>query len=142
LAIIVATADGQPTPTNGYAAGCGCVSVVIFLAIAMGVGYGMLDSWGWVPHKEPVDLYISGDWQSGEDRSCVGIQTRRGDEAPEVTSLDCRIDESAEDPHDLRGVRVTFFGKTSRPDLLVSEGTEFDWRCWREGSWFVCRTLN
>ena len=142
LAIIVPTPDGKPTSSNGYAVGFGCVSILIFLAIAIAAGFGALDSWGWVPHSKAVDLYVSGDWQSGETRSCLGIQSRLPDEPPEVTSLDCRIDGSAENTHNRKDVSVTFLGRISRPDLLFSGAAEFNWGCRREGSWFICRTLN
>ena len=142
LAVIVPTPEGTPTESSGYAVVFGCLVVVIFLVVASVAGYDFLDSSGWVSHSRSVNLYISGDWITGESRSCLGLQSRLPGEPPEITSLDCRIDGSAENPHDRNNIEVKFFGKISRPDLLVSETTEFKWRCRREGDRFTCYASN
>jgi len=116
--------------------------MVILLALVWAGVYAFLDSSGLVPHARSVDLYISGEWTPEEDRNCLGIQSRLRDEAPEITSLDCRIDGSAESPHNRKGEEVKFFGKTSRPDLLLSGTNDFEWRCRRTGSGFTCYASN
>ena len=142
MAIIVPTLEATSTPSSGYAAGCGCLSIVIVLVLAAGAGYEWLDSAGWVPHSRSVDLYVSGDWLTGERRDCLGVQSRLPGEPPEITSLDCRIDGSAENPHNQKDIDIRFFGKTSRPDLLKSDTTEFEWRCTRQGNTFTCHAQN
>jgi len=142
LAIIVATPEDTPAPSNGNAVGCGLLAVMILLGMASVGVYAFLDSSGMVSHARSVDLYISGDWPQGEDRNCLGVQSRLADEPPEITSLDCRIDGSAESPHNHTGEKVKFFGKTSRPDLLLSGTSDFEWRCRRTGSGFTCYASN
>ena len=142
LGIIAPTPAGTPTPSNGNAVVGGCLVVVIFLVAASVASYDFLDSSGWVPHSKSVDLYISGDWLAGENRSCLGIQSRLPGEPPEITSVDCRIDASAETPHNRNKIGIKFFGKISRPDLLLSDTTEFEWRCRQDGSGFTCYAVN
>lgn len=142
LATIVPIPEGTPTQSSGYAVVFGCIVIVIFLVIAAVAGYDFVDAWGFVSHSKSVDLYISGDWLAGENRNCLGIQSRLPGEPPEITSLDCRIDGSAEDPQNQNDIEVKFLGKISRPDLLVSDTTEFKWRCRRERSGFTCYATN
>jgi hypothetical protein len=142
LAIIVATPEDTPRQSNGNAVGCGLIAIVIFLVGTSVACYSFLDWSGWVPHSKSVDLYISGDWNPGEDRNCLGVQSRLPGEPPQITSMDCRIDGSAENPHNRNQIEIKFFGKTSRPDLLVSDSIAFEWRCRREKSGFTCYATN
>ena len=142
MAHIVPTHESTPDQTSGYAVVFGCVAVLILLGIAAAVGFGLLNSSGWVSRSKAVDLYVSGDWVRGEDRTCVGVQSRLPDEAPEVTALDCRIDGSAEDPHNQHQVEIRFYGKISRPDLLVRSASDSEWRCRRGGFGFTCYAMN
>jgi hypothetical protein len=129
----------SPVNSNDSAAGCGCLLILIALVAVPIIGYNALNDGGWIAHTKSVDMYMSGDWLVGENRDCIGFQSKPTYSAAVITSIECPIGSHSENPHNLE---VKFFGKISRPDLFSSTDKNFEWRCKREESGFTCYALN
>jgi hypothetical protein len=133
-------AANPPAKSDDSGAGCGCLIGLLLIVTAPIAVYSGLKETGYIPHTKTVDMYMSGDWLVGENRSCVGYQSNSSGGPPELTALDCPVESYTERPHN---VEVKFYGKTSRPDHFSPQGTsEFEWRCKREESGFTCYALN
>jgi hypothetical protein len=111
-----------------------------FLAIEFSiVGYDSLDTNGTFPHRQTVDIYMSGDWLVGENRRCTFDEevAENGQPSGRVAGVFCAMGDSSTEPHN---VRVIFWGRINPYDMdghIVAVRRE--WVCTRGSDGFTCK---
>ena len=125
-------------------------SIAIFMAIFIVVVaavflIGNSDEYGWIPHSRQSTITARQDWIIGESKTCTSFALD-----PSVAKL------SKGTPYDVTGViqcddgptheiKITFWGKTERPDKKSTDGIlqwNCTWKCTRKSDSFTCLALN
>ena len=113
---------------------------VAFLVIMFSlIGYDALDTNGSLPHRQTVDIYMSGDWLVGENRNCSLTEeiAENGQPSGRVAGLFCQSGETQTEPHN---IKVTFWGRINPygtdGHIVKVRG---EWVCTRDSDGFTCR---
>jgi hypothetical protein len=114
-------------------------AVVVIVLLA--VGQRACDRAGYWPHSEETRVYTgAAAWPADEERKCSALPREDGT----IFFLGCV--EGAENFDEARPVKVTFWGRTHRPDrfqALHSEAMEgWRWRCKKSGESVTCYAVN
>jgi hypothetical protein len=127
--------------------------IALMLAALAQLGYKRLDSIGWIPHHDSMNVCLpTGDsWAVGESRVCRAYPldttearlVNRSMELSAIKTLDCRSEENfiyvGEEVgawYDLlpNEAPVTFWGRTEQPEYEWIR-----WNCTRYSNSFVCK---
>ena len=114
-------------------------AVVVIVLLA--VGQRACDRAGYWPHSEETRVYTgAAAWPAGEERKCSALPRDDGT----IFFLGCV--EGAENFDEAKPTKVTFWGRTHRPDrfqALHSEAMEgWRWRCKKSGESVTCYAVN
>lgn len=111
--------------------GCGCIFFLVIIGAAIFAGYEVLDSMGWVSHREETTISVRGDWLVGESKECKSYTRKKDwftfqdkDVGYAITGFIC--DDGPE-----HQMKVTFYGRKVQPEY-----ESISWRCEREQPWF------
>ncbi len=122
---------------------------VLALAVLAYAQYKRLDSMGWIPHRENVDLSmdILDKWDVGESKDCMSYPltdelakiTNRSMEVSAIKPLDCNrpgLIIETDLGQQLPNVPITFWGRTEQSayEWVV-------WRCTRNSDSFICKQI-
>jgi hypothetical protein len=113
------------------------VAVIVLLV----VGQRACDRAGYWPHSEETRVYTgAAAWPADEERKCSALPREDGT----IFFLGCV--EGAENFDEAKPTKVTFWGRTHRPDrfqALHSEAMEgWRWRCKKSGESVTCYAVN
>jgi hypothetical protein len=120
----------------------GTLAFVFIVVLVSYNSYSDLDRRGWIPHDRTVDFYMSGEWLEGENRICDGVEYPMNNEPLDTRALFCPGDTRDVPGHN---IKITFWGKTSRPDLLkgrLEDMRNAHWRCTRDHDGFSCYAID
>ena len=114
-------------------------AVVVIVLLA--VGQRACDRAGYWPHSEETRVYTgAAAWPADEERKCSALPREDGT----IFFLGCV--EGAENFDEAKPTKVTFWGRTHRPDrfqALHSEAMEgWRWRCKKSGESVTCYAVN
>jgi hypothetical protein len=113
------------------AAGC---LVVIGLVIALGwFGLGYFKRIGWIPQSRVIDVHMSGDWQTGELRTCMTDGLADVLFCPRSGESQTALAASGQAP---RSCSVSFYG-----DITGKAEDALNWKCTWETESFDCRAV-
>jgi hypothetical protein len=125
--------DSPSSQFKDFARGAGCL-VVIGLVIWLGVyGWGRMKRVGWIAQSRVIDVYISGDWLTGEYRSCRTGGRADGLFCPGLGGSQTALAASGQSP---RQFTVSFYGTiTGKPEDILN------WKCKRETDSISCHAV-
>jgi hypothetical protein len=117
-------------------AGAGAIVMVTLLIL----GQRACDRSGYWPHSEQTRVYTGADWPRNEERKCAALPREDGT----IYFLGCV--DSIQNFDEATMTKVTFWGKTERPDrfqALHSEAMDgWHWRCKKNSSSITCYAVN
>ena len=117
-------------------AGAGAIVMMTLFIL----GQRACDQSGYWPHTEQTRVYTGGDWPADEERKCAALPREDGT----IYFLGCV--PSIENADEAPLTKVTYWGKTERPDrfqALHSESMDgWHWRCKKGRSSITCYAVN
>jgi len=114
--------------------------IVIAITVAL-VGYDQLDINGYIHHDRTLDVYMTGNWLVGENRTCWLNQRSDANGKPtgQLDNLNCPVGFDNLAPHN---VSVTFKGVLDPKDMDGQERPiPAQWKCTRGSESFSCEPL-
>lgn len=114
-------------------------AVVVLVGLFVGVPRA-IDNTGWLPHERDTDMYFgAAEWSAGTYRDCVALPVQDGS----ILFLGCV--QGPENYLTPQSVRVTYWGKITRPDrykAALAELNAWKWKCLRNGAKVTCWAVN
>jgi hypothetical protein len=115
-------------------------AVFVVLITTLMVGQRACDRSGYWPHSEQTRLYSGADWPTDQERKCAALPREDGT----IYFLGCT--DSIQNFDEATLTKVTFWGKTQRPDrfqALHSESMDgWHWRCKKSRNSISCYAVD
>ena len=116
------------------------VALVLFLVLIFGlVIFDQLDSDGYIPHEQTVDVLMTNDWLVGENRVCWSQMEldKKGQYTGKMVALYCPVEGRDDERHNMA---VKFWGRIDPKNL---DGKEVpiatNWKCTRHSDGWICK---
>lgn len=111
---------------------------VLLIVVCVGV-YELMESAGFIPHRQIVNLFSGDDWITGEIRDCTAvIASAPARESYGLNSAFCAAPNGGQ-----RFTRsmITFWGRTTPHDLIgLSRAISTKWKCAQHEDGIVCHS--
>jgi hypothetical protein len=108
--------------------------------VLIGAGWEYWDDSGYHPHTVETFISASSDWLEGESKQCsskpVGSDMATAMKVPHYSVTSSVICDNG----DLHQIKVTFWGRTTRPERRAQDGVT--WKCTKKPGEFVCYALD
>jgi hypothetical protein len=112
------------------------LTVAVILIAVVVAAYDVLDSTGWIPHREDTTITAETTWLIGESKECVSYSVP-AEYANVRRAVGHAVDLLHCDSGPNHQMKVTFWGRVNQPEYY-----SVTWKCTREQDAFTCYELS